>query len=157
MSLNKIIDWRIAKAEGQMIGTIASGFYEYYADATNWVWACDVDIGEEEVLQNVPVATNNREIMYAEIGKSVSLTKMNSGKWCINGLSKNCRGLGHITYMTFEDDQVLIVSQEWVGTITRILTLGELGDLGPAAFGALPLGVLGRFTPAGILTYILER
>jgi hypothetical protein len=157
MSLNKIVDWQIAKADGQMVGTIASPFYELYVDSENWVWACDVDIGQEEPLVGVAVSTNNREIIYAEIGKSVSLNKLSDGKYCISGLSKKCQGLGHVIYMTFEDDRADIVGEDWVGSVTRIFTLGELGDLGPGAFGALPLGVYGRFTPAGILTSILER
>ena len=43
-------------------------------------------------------------------------------------------------YMTFMDDLGSIAWESWSGSLTRLLTLGELGDLGPGAFGALPLG-----------------
>jgi hypothetical protein len=156
MSIIKIIDWRIAQANSQMTGTIASPFYQLYSDSNNWIWACDVDIGQPEVLRGVPVASNNREIIYAEIGKAVALSKMNDGRWCISGLAKTCRGLGHIIYMSFEDDIATVTGEDWSGNVVRTLTLGELGDLGPGAFGALPLGAHGRFTASGSLIDLLE-
>jgi hypothetical protein len=151
-----IIDTRIAQSQGQMIGTIASPFYELW-DGDHSVWACDVDIGQEEVLQGVPVASSNREIIYAEIGKGVTLARMNDSKWCISGISKVTMGLEHIIYMTFADDLGSIIGESWSGSLTRPLTLGELGDLGPAAFGALPLGAHGRFATDGTLMAILEK
>lgn len=155
MSIIKIIDWRIAQADGQKIGTIASPFYQI-GDGNGWMWAADVDIGEAEVLRGVPVAANNREIIYAEIGKAVALTRLGDGRWCIAGLAKTSRGLGHLIYLSYEDDMARVVGEDWTGNVTRPLTLGELGDLGPAAFGALPLGVHGRFTPSGALIELLE-
>jgi hypothetical protein len=151
-----VIDWRINQAQNQMIGTISSPFYQQYVDGDSWVWACDVDIGQDEPLQSVPVASSNREIIYAELGKSVLLTRMNDGKWCISGLSKTCMGREHIIYMTFMDDLGSIARESWSGSLTRLLTLGELGDLGPGAFGAIPLGAHGRFAPDGTLIAILE-
>ncbi|RJR37193.1 MAG: hypothetical protein C4567_13140 [Deltaproteobacteria bacterium] len=158
MSIKKIIDWSILQAEGEKVGMIASPFYQFYADGKSWMWACDVDIGEEEVLRNVPVACNNREIIYAEQGKSVALRRMNNGKLCIAGLAKTSRGLGHVIYVKFEEDTYQIVGSAWTGKIVRPLTYGELGSLGPAGgYGALPYGAQGRFTPAGALIEILEN
>ncbi len=151
-----VIDWRINQAQNQMIGTIASPFYQQYVDGDSWVWACDVDIGQDEPLRSVPVASSNREIIYAELGKSVLLTRMNDGKWCISGLSKTCMGREHIIYMTFMDDLGSIARESWNGSLTRLLTLGELGDLGPGAFGAISLGAHGRFAPDGTFIAILE-
>ena len=70
----------------------------------NWVWACDVDIGEDDLLTNVPVTSNNREIYYAEEGKGVNLSRLGSGKWAITGLSKTLNSTVHYTYLTFADD-----------------------------------------------------
>ena len=156
MSIRRVIDWVFLQAQGDLIGTIASPFYQLHADGENWMWAADVDIGEAEVLRNVPVASNNLEIYYAEIGKAVALRKMNNGRWCIAGLAKTCRGFGHITYVSFTDDVVLVTGTDWTGQLTRVLTLGEFGTLGPGAFGALPLGCHGRFTPGGALIEVLE-
>ena len=55
MSIRKIIDWAAAQSEGEMTGTIASPFFQLYDDAEGWVWACDVDIGQPEVLDRKSV------------------------------------------------------------------------------------------------------
>ena len=156
MSIRKIIDWAIAQADGQLIGTVASPFYQLYSDGDTWQWACDVDIGQPEVIRSVPVASNNREIVYAEQGKAVALQKMGSGKWCIVGLAKTCRGLGHVMYVSFEEDLARITRDEFTGHIIRPLTYGELGTLVGGGYGALPYGAQGRFTPSGALIEILE-
>jgi hypothetical protein len=65
-------------------------------------------------------------------------------------------GREHIIYMTFMDDLGSIARESWSGSLTRLLTLGELGDLGPGAFGAIPLGAHGRFAPDGTFIAILE-
>ncbi len=157
MSIRQIIDWAIAQADGDLTGTIASPFYQLYSDGASWVWACDVDIGQPEVLRGVRVASNNREIIYAQQGKAVALKKMGNGRWCIAGLSKTCRGLGHVTYVQFAEDLASITGEDWTGKITRPLTLGELGSLAAGGFGYLPLGAQGRFSPSGALIDILEQ
>lgn len=155
MSIEKIIDWRIAAADGDITGTVASSFYQYYDDSNNWVWACDVDIGEEEVLRNVPIASNNREILYAEEGKSVALKKTN-GKYVVAGLAKTSQGFGHVIYVTFADDVAVVVSEDWSGYSYRPLTYGELGTVTPGGYGTLPYGSRGKFTRAGILIEIMR-
>ncbi|MHB9075244.1 MAG: hypothetical protein ACYC6G_17190 [Desulfobaccales bacterium] len=157
MSIRRIIDWSIAQADGDLIGTIASPFYQYAADGSEWMWSCDVDIGETEVLRNVPVASNNRDIIYAQQGKSVALKRMNNNRYCIVGLAKTCRGLGHVIYVSFEDDRAAVTGADWSGKVIRPLTFGELGDLAPFGFGSFPLGAQGRFTPAGALIDLLEE
>jgi hypothetical protein len=156
MSLRKVIDWAIAQADADKIGTIASPFYQCYADGDAWLWACDVDIGEPEVLRSVPVASNNREIIYAEQGKAVALRRMNDGKWCIAGLAKTCRGLGHVIYVSFEEDLARITGDTWTGQVIRPLTYGELGSAVGGGYGALPYGAQGRFTPGGAFIELLE-
>jgi hypothetical protein len=154
MSIKRIIDWEIEKAEGDKIGTIASPFAQI-SDGTNWLWAADVDVGEPEVLRKVPVASNNREIIYAEVGKPVALKRMGDGKWVIAGLAKTSRGMGHIIYISFEEDLAYIVSKSWIGAIIRQLTYGELGTL-LGGYGTLPYGVYGRFAANGSLIEIME-
>ncbi len=155
MSIREIIDWSIAQADGDRTGTIVSPFYQFYADGDNYMWACDVDIGEPEVLKSVPVASNNKDIIYAQQGKSVALKRMNDGRWCITGLAKTCRGLGHVIYMNFADDLATVVGDEWTGHIIRRLTYGELGEFG--GYGVLPYGTQGRFSAAGTLIELVEN
>jgi hypothetical protein len=156
MSIRKIIDWAAAQSEGEMTGTIASPFFQLYDDAEGWVWACDVDIGQPEVLRSVPVASNNREIIYAEEGKSVALKKMNQGRWVIAGLAKTVRSTTHIIYVSFEEDLASIVGHTLTGYLVRPFTYGELGALSPGGYGSLPYGARGRFDAQGSLVEILE-
>ena len=161
MSLRKIIDWAILYADADLVGIIASDFYQYSPDGINWMWACDVDIGGgQEVLQNVPVASNNRELVYAEQGKSVALKRMNDGKYVIVGLAKVSRGFGHIMYISVEDDIASVSHRGWQGYTIRYLTLGELGTIpnnaGEMGFGYLPFGQKGKFDGDGNLIELVE-
>jgi hypothetical protein len=153
MSIWKIIDWGAATAEGDLVGTIASEFYQLYDDAQNWTWACDVDIGEEEVLRNVPVATNNREVIYAQEGMPVALKRIGKGRYAIVGLAKKIKSTTHIIYVQFEEGIGSIVGEELVGYMVRLLTYGELQTYG--GYGVVPYGARGRFNAAGELIEIL--
>jgi hypothetical protein len=156
MSLRQIIDWAILQADGQITGKIASEFYCLYDDASGWVWAADVDIsqnGQDETLQGVPIATNNTDIIYAQEGKTVALSKMSNGKYAITGLAKSSRGLGHITYVSFTDDIATINSTAWAGYTYRALTYGELATYG--GYGVLPYGARGKFDGDGNLVEIM--
>jgi hypothetical protein len=156
MSLREIVDWGVARGEKQKTGYIASPFYQLYDTAGKWVWACDVDIGEDEVLRCVPVATNNREIIYAEEGKSVTLSRLGSGKWVITGLAKTKPSTKHFIYVTFEEDIFRITREELRGWYIRALTYGELGTITGGGYGSLPYGVRGKFNADGTLIEIVE-
>jgi len=159
MSIRKIIDWAIQDQKSEMKGNIASPFYQYQDTAGSWVWACDVDLGggEDNILRSVPVASNNRDVVYAEQGKGVSLSRMGSGKWAITGLSKTLNSTVRMTLVTFEDDVFQISSSRMVGNIIRALSYGELGTLiAPYGYGVLPYGMQGKFDPDGNLIGIVE-
>jgi hypothetical protein len=167
MGIREIIDWSNLITPGSISGTIASDFYEYYDPSGNYMWACDVDIGQQmlsvdaygnptttTVLTNVPVPSNNWELLYAQQGQAVTLEFQN-GRWVITGLSKTTQGLGHIIFLTFSDDVATVVRDDWYGYITRPLTFGELGSLADGGFGTLPFGCQGRFTKSGVLVEII--
>lgn len=153
MSIDKIIDWQIASADGEMFGTIVSPFYEYFDTSSQYTYACDVDIGTDEVLRNVPVATNNRDIIYAQEGMPVALQKMGPNKYAITGLSKKCIGDTHILTMTFGDSFGTIISTTIVGYSYRLLTYGEIGNL-YGGYGDMPYGARGKFNHDGTLLEI---
>lgn len=156
MSLREIVNVEVARQDKTKIGYIASPFYQYYDTAGNWVWACDVDIGEEQVLRCVPVATNNREIIYAEEGKSVTLSRLGSGRWVITGLAKTKPSLVHYIYVTFQDDIMRVSRKVLKGWFIRPLTYGELGSLGGPGYGHLPYGVRGKFNADGTFIEVVE-
>jgi hypothetical protein len=157
MSIRKIIDWAIDDARNTMIGNIASPFYYYYDYAGHWVWACDVDLGDENVLRCVPVASNNRELIYAEQGRAVTLSRLNNGKWVITGLAKSLKSTVHYIYLTFSDDVFAIIGSKLKGFIIRPLTYEELGTLvQPPGYGTLPYGAQGKFKADGTFVEVVE-
>jgi hypothetical protein len=159
MSIRKIIDWAIQDAKTTHSGTIASDFFQYEDASGNWVWACDVDLGGDEnnVLRSVPVAANNKDIIYAEQGKGVNLSRMGNGMWAITGLSKTVNSTVHWTFVSFEDDIFTITGTRMAGNIVRPLTYGELGSLAaPYGYGVLPYGTKGKFDYEGNLIGIVE-
>jgi hypothetical protein len=167
MSIRRILDWVFDEDKDHIYGTIASPFYELYDNAGHWVWAADVDIGKKGPLKNkkdsdgilkgVPVAANNREIIYAEQGKGVMLAKISPGKWVIAGLAKSVKSTIHFIYMIFEDDIFSIAREEFYGDYIRPLTYGELGSIQePLGYGTLPYGAQGKFDAEGNFIEIVE-
>jgi hypothetical protein len=156
MSVRKVISADIYKAQGTIQGKIVSGIKEIYDDAQGMVFCADVDIGQPEVLKNVPIAVQNRDIFYSEQNKSVVLTKVNDQKWVISGISKMDLGRTHYIYMTFQDEVFQVTGDACDGYEFRPLTFGELGDLATTGFGELPFGVQGKFDLNGSLVEIME-
>jgi hypothetical protein len=158
--LKRVLDYSAVQARGDLIGRVASNFYQLYTDHQSWTWACDVDIGEPEVLRNVPVATNNREIFYAHIGKPVALKKVGPGKYMIVGLAKTAISDTRILYMrapalcTPDAPLGEIVREELVGFVVRPLLYEELDIYG--GYGVVPYGAYGRFDADGNLLALLN-
>jgi hypothetical protein len=146
MSIKKIVDLSIYQAQGELIGTTVSPPYQLYDDSQGWVWAVDVDIGQPEVLRSVPIAANNRDLIYADQGKAVALRKEN-GRWVVVGLSKTSIGTQHILYVCFEDDIPTIVDEDTLGYTVRTLNYGELATYG--GYGVVPYGAQARFDATG--------
>ena len=153
MSIRKIVDWAIQDSKGEIRGLIASEVYESHDIDGSWVWACNVDIGQAEVLRAVPVASNNREIIYAEIGKPVYLKRMVGNKYSITGLAKTQISTIHYLYVSFADDIFSIVDEEYVGFTIRPLTYGELADYG--GYGVVPYGARGKFDADGTFVSLI--
>jgi hypothetical protein len=101
------------------------------------------------ILRDVPVARNNRELVFADAGAAVTLTRTANGRYMVTGLSNELPG----TYTVFTVDLGTfsfgpVVDLSLVG---RPLTLGELASLG--SFGVTPLGATGLFK-GGVLQEI---
>lgn len=119
-------------------------------DGTGVVYACDVDIGKTDPLRNVPIASNNNALNYAEAGCAVTLRKTVSGQYTITGFAKEMPG----TYIRIP---VSITTGafgpiEDLSITSRPLQLGELALYG-GGFGIIPLGAVGTFQ-GGVLIRI---
>ncbi len=155
MSIENVLSLRTT--EGDVTGVTVSPFYQLYDDASGYTWAVDVDLGDgSEVLRSVPVASNNRELFYADQGKPVALRQENN-RYVVVGLSKTAKSYQHIMYVCFEDDIAEVVGDEMAGYKVRALTYGELGELvANTGYGFFPYGVMGRFAADGSLIEIIE-
>jgi len=137
-------------------GTTASPIRMLHDDSNNFVYCVDVSLaGQDEPLRNVPIATNNRDIFYAEQGRAVELTVAGNNKWVVSGLAKSVTGLTHLIPLTFTDDGVDIGETVIKGYLVRPLSFGELGDLAPDGFGQFPFGAQARFDAMGNLIELL--
>jgi hypothetical protein len=158
MSLRNIISTIIDQSSQTLQGKTASGAYKVYDAVGNWQWCCDIDIGDSQILRGIPIAFNNRDISYSEIGKAVTLSRLNKTQWAVTGLSKSVYDTIHYIYLTFTDDTYAIDSDVLVGRITRVLTYGEMSTLAsPVGYGTLPYGVIGTFNLNGDLIEIAEE
>jgi hypothetical protein len=101
------------------------------------------------ILRDVPIARNNRELVFADAGAAVTLRRSANGRYEIVGLSNELPG----TYTVFTLDLGTFAFGPVIDLTlaARPLTLGELSSLG--SFGVTPLGAVGLFR-GGVLQEI---
>ena len=148
MSIRKLIDLEISRAIGEITGTIASPFYQYFSGSTpeRWTWAADVDIGTENVLRNVPIDpwAQTEVLRWGAPGNGVILRKVLYDKYTIVGMAPKKLSVTHIIYVDMEDYVGRVVGSEFVGYSIRLLTFEEIGEYG-GGWGQCPFGAYGRF------------
>ena len=156
MSLRKLIGQEITNAQGDIFGNIASPFFQFYSDGQAYTWACDVDLGTENVLRNVVIdaVAKNDVLRWGEVGTPVVLKRVGNDKYTITGISPKKLGLTHIIYVDFTESMGEIVSDEFVGKIIRPLTFEELGLYG-GGWGQCPWGAYGRWDPDGTFVELI--
>ncbi|MGW8177403.1 MAG: hypothetical protein ACWGQW_01185 [bacterium] len=168
-TLTYIVAAEVRDESDTIEGKILSRPTLIYTDGINVTYGCDVDIGQEGVidengtlgilpLKNVPIASNNRELIYAEVGQAVSLSKNSAGKWEITGLSKSapgsfiivpvtvpqyCYGYPGIPGNVVPDPVIIIGDPIELSVESRLLTYGELSVYG--VYGTIPYGAIGVF------------
>lgn len=102
----------------------------------------------DTTMHNVPLARNNTELIYADIGAPVVLTRAaNQGGWQVSGFSIQQPGTHRLYPVDLGDmtiDTVIDLSFS-----SRLLNLAELGELQP--FGALPFGASAIFKGSTII------
>lgn len=113
-------------------------------------WELGDDLIYSTILRNVVIARNNADLIYADVGTPVTLTRGATGQYEITGLAIEQPGTYvlipvHMGSMTLGP----IIDQTIDG---RLLTLGEIGELRP--FGEIPWGASGIFV-GGVLISIV--
>lgn len=104
----------------------------------------------DTTLHNVPLARNNTELIYADVGSPVRVDRTESGNWLVTGLSIERPGT-HILYPVDLGDMSLGPIMD-LSISTRLLTLAELGEFAP--FGNLPLGASAIFEGPNLLRIV---
>lgn len=123
------------------------------ADGPNITYAADVKIGGyDDPLRNVPVAMGNRDLIYADVGQAVTLTRSTCGTFEITGFAKKKPGtrmriavyLGTINGATPGQPGIPPSVGPAIDSGLRVyrLTIADMGSLpyAPDGWGSLPLG-----------------
>lgn len=152
--LQATVDRSIDEIDGETLGRPQLRV----TDGANLTWGVDVDIGQtrlddngDEVaapLINVPIASGNQEILYADAGAAVRLRRSRAGRLEVVGFSKRKPG----TY-TVVDVMLPTLSSEpfafdvgpgvGIGMSARALSYGEIDAAG--GYGTVPYGAIGVF------------
>jgi hypothetical protein len=125
-------------------------------EAANSVYVVNVDIGEDEVMRDVPIAQGNQDLRYADIGSPVALRRT-AQRWTVVGFSKVMPGTRTQVLVTVPNFDFGLPTYT-IGVITdltftiRALTYGELSTLG-TGYGNTPYGAQGKFQ-GGVLQEI---
>ena len=147
-----LIEAQISSNTNVLTGKILTRPELLYGDSVSVKYACDVDVGllgrdpitDQSVvmpLKNVPIANNNRDVIYAEVGAAVTLVRSPSGMFEITGLS--VRAPGTYTRIPVCLNTGMSGVPVDVGLSSRPLTLEELQYY--PSFGITPFGAIATF------------
>lgn len=104
----------------------------------------------ERVLRTVPIASANKDLIYADVGAAVTLARSATGRFEVVGFAK--RKPGKRTRVAVDLSALTAGAPEDVGIISRPLTLGELADPAfGAGFGTVPFGAYAIFRGATLI------
>ena len=163
MSLRKVIDLEIDRRQGTLLGNIASPFYQFSVDGTEYTWACDVDLRSNDtdlenknVLRNVPIdaVAKNDVLRWGQAGTPVVLQQVGKDKYVIVGVSPKKLSTSHIIYVDFTEYVGRVVSDKFIGRTYRALTFEELGLYG-GGWGQCPFGAYGCWNADGTFLEII--
>jgi len=145
--LTYLTQTQITASDPQITGKILSRPALLASDGAGLIYVCDVDIGNGQILRNVTIPRNNRDVIYADAGNAVTLQRTANGFYQIVGLSPEMPG----TYIVFEVDLEEYSFGEAVdlSVTSRVLTLEELSIYG--TFGLIPFGAIGVFQGGTLL------
>lgn len=152
--LRRLFDERDAAHKKEIHGEMISRFiFNPFDPAGTLMATADVRISGS-IVSAVPLAANNRDLIYANPGTSVTLSRSETGRLEVTGLSK--RGYGNIytyslvvpviTPMNSNTGSALtagaVTSVAVSGFSVSVATLGELASATSGGFGETPLQAL---------------
>jgi hypothetical protein len=99
-------------------------------------WQLEDSLTVNTVLHNVPISRNNADLVYADVGSPVIVSRSASGQWEITGFSQEMPGTYTLVPVDLEEMAIGEVIDLSIDVV--LLTFAELGSLRP--FGELPFG-----------------
>lgn len=171
MSLQKplihLIDSRIDRSVGEVIGTAVSPAYRWYdAALKEYLWVMDVDMSRDgsrpdaaNIVKAVPIADASHGVHKAGPGTKVRLWRSTlTRSYEIIGLAAIVNGQVTVIEVTYGASSITIGSPTTFGSTYRLLNFTELGDSannGGYSYGALPYGTMGKYDADGNLLTVL--
>lgn len=90
--LTYITQTEIRDAAKELDGKVLTRPALLVTDGVALIHAVDVDIGQDRILKNIPIARANRDLLYAEVGAAVRLRRGESGRYEVTGFSQQQPG-----------------------------------------------------------------
>lgn len=152
--LRRFIDERDAARKKEVLGEMISRFiFNPFDPAGTLMATADVRISGT-IISAVPLAANNRDLIYANPGTAITMHRSETGRLEVTGLSK--RGYGNvysytltipiITPMNSNTGSALsggaVTSVAVSGFLVSICTFGELQSATSGGFGETPFEAL---------------
>jgi hypothetical protein len=103
------------------------------------------------ILRNVPLASDNAQLRYADVGNGVTLSRTSTGQWQVTGFSIQLPGTR--TRIPVNISQMTIGTIQSISISGRLLTFGEIGIYG-GGFGVCPFGASGLFSSGKLIEVI---
>jgi hypothetical protein len=161
MSLLKIINVKLQRADGEEIGVVVSPVYQLWdASLSIFAWAVDVDlqisdsnpnVAQQQTIVGALINDPSRGVFSADIGTQVALKRrIADQRYTVTGLAKFSPGTTSVCLVTITAGVPVIGAPVVFGTEIRYLTYEELFSLG-GTYGTIPYGTAGKFDQGGSL------
>jgi hypothetical protein len=161
MSLLKIINVKLQRADGEEIGVVVSPVYQLWdASLSIFAWAVDVDlqisdsnpnVAQQQTIVGALINDPSRGVFSADIGTQVSLKRrLSDQRYTVTGLAKFSPGTTSVCLVTITAGVPVIGPLVVFGTVIRYLTYEEISTLG-GTYGTIPYGTAGKFDQGGSL------
>lgn len=165
--LLNLIDSRIPRAQGEVIGVCVSPAYQGFNAALNtWTWVMDVDLGgdgtrpdSDTVAKSVVIADASHGVHKVGPGTKVRLRRTElTRSYEIVGVAALTAGQVHVVEVTYYSEGYSLGATTTYGATYELLNYDDLGDAasnGGYVYGKLPYGTLGKYNAQGNLLYVI--
>lgn len=162
-----LIDSRIDRSAGEIIGTAVTPAYRWYDLNLNaYLWVMDVDLSRDgsrpdsaNIAKAVPIADASHGVHKAGPSTKVRLWRSNlTRSYEIIGLAAIVNGQVTVIEVTYGATSITLGTPATFGSSYLPLNYDDLGDSannGGYSYGTLPYGTMGKYDASGNLLTVL--